>query len=131
MARRRGPPSRGWKTFLRDHSDGIAVMDLFVVPTISFRLLYGLLILQHDRRHIYGWQLPRTRPLKGSPASWLRPVAGSRLHDTLSVIEIAFTAKYSSGVSARWASKIDRCRPGHRGKWIRGTSHRLDPKGMR
>jgi len=27
-------------------------MDLFVVPTISFRLLYGLLILQHDRRHI-------------------------------------------------------------------------------
>jgi len=33
-------------------SDGIAVMDLFVVPTISFRLLYGLLILRHDRRHI-------------------------------------------------------------------------------
>jgi hypothetical protein len=27
-------------------------MDLFVVPTISFRLLYGLLILQHDRRQI-------------------------------------------------------------------------------
>jgi len=35
MARRRGPPSRGWKTFLRNHSDGIAAMDLFVVPTIS------------------------------------------------------------------------------------------------
>src|SRR5215831_19060040 len=63
-----------------------------------------------------GWQLPRTRPLNGSPARWLRPVAGSRLHDTLSVIEIAFTAKYSSGVSARWASEIDRCRRGHRGK---------------
>ena len=92
------------------------MMDLFVMPTISFRLLYGLLILRHDRRHIYGWQLPRTRPLKGSPASWLRPVAGSRLHDTLSVIEIAFTAKYSSGVSARWASEIDRYRRGHRGK---------------
>jgi hypothetical protein len=42
MARRRGPPSQGWKTFLRNHSDGIAAMDLFVVPTISFRLLYGL-----------------------------------------------------------------------------------------
>jgi hypothetical protein len=27
-------------------------MDLFVVPTISFRLLYGLLILQHDRRQM-------------------------------------------------------------------------------
>jgi hypothetical protein len=41
MARRRGPPSQGWKTFLRNHADGIAAMDLFVVPTISFRLLYG------------------------------------------------------------------------------------------
>src|SRR5262249_55467391 len=51
-----------------------------------------------------------------SPASWLRPVAGSRLHDTLSVIEIAFTAKYSCGVSAQWASEIPRCRRGHRGK---------------
>ena len=27
-------------------------MDLFVVPTISFRLLYGLLILRHDRRRL-------------------------------------------------------------------------------
>src|SRR5882672_11397186 len=45
MAKRRGPPSQGWKTFLRNHADGIAAMDLFVVPTISFRLLYGLLIM--------------------------------------------------------------------------------------
>src|SRR6476659_7378200 len=30
MARRRGPPSQGWKTFLRNHADGIAAMDLFV-----------------------------------------------------------------------------------------------------
>ena len=52
MARRRGPPSQGWKTFLHNHADGIAAMDLFVVPTISFRLLYGLLIMGHGRRHI-------------------------------------------------------------------------------
>jgi putative SOS response-associated peptidase YedK len=36
MARRRRPPSQGWKTFLRNHADGIASIDLFVVPTISF-----------------------------------------------------------------------------------------------
>jgi hypothetical protein len=41
MARRRGPPSQGWKTFLHNHAHGIAAMDLFVVPTVSFRLLYG------------------------------------------------------------------------------------------
>src|SRR6266446_8527075 len=52
MARRRGPPSQGWKTFLNNHADGIAPMDLFVVPTISFRLLYGLLIMGHGRRQI-------------------------------------------------------------------------------
>jgi hypothetical protein len=52
MTRRRGPSSQGWKTFLRNHADGIAAMDLFVVPTVSFRLLYGLLIMGHGRRQI-------------------------------------------------------------------------------
>ena len=52
MARHRRPPSQGWRTFLRNHADGIASIDLFVVPTISFRLLYGLLVLRHDRRCI-------------------------------------------------------------------------------
>jgi len=52
MARRRGPRSQGWKTFVRNHADGIVAMNLFVVPTISFRLLYGLLIVGHDRRQI-------------------------------------------------------------------------------
>ena len=52
MVRRRRPPSQGWKTFLHNRADGIAAMDLFVVPTISFRLLYGLLIVGHGRRQI-------------------------------------------------------------------------------
>ena len=52
MARRRRPPSQGWKTFLPNHADGIASIDLFVVPTISFRLLYALLILRHSRREL-------------------------------------------------------------------------------
>ena len=50
MVRPRRSPSQGWKTFLHNHTDGIASMDLFVVPTISFRLLYGFLILRHTRR---------------------------------------------------------------------------------
>ena len=52
MARRRRPPSQGWRTFLLNHTGGIASIDLFGVPTISFKLLYGLLILRHDRRRI-------------------------------------------------------------------------------
>jgi transposase InsO family protein len=52
MEKGRSPPSQGWKTFLRNHADGIASIDMFVVPTVSFRLLYGLLILQHARREL-------------------------------------------------------------------------------
>ncbi len=41
MVKRRGPPSQGWRTFLRNHAPDIAAMDLFAVPTIGFDLLYG------------------------------------------------------------------------------------------
>ena len=41
MARRRGAPSQGWKTFLHNHADGIAAIDLFVVPTVSFGCSMG------------------------------------------------------------------------------------------
>ena len=59
MPRRRRPPSQGWKTFLTNHADGIAAIDLFVVSTISFQLLYGLLILHHDRRLIIWFGVTR------------------------------------------------------------------------
>jgi transposase InsO family protein len=52
MVRRRRPPSQGWKTFLRNHVAGIAALDLFVVRTISFKLIYGLVILRHTRRRL-------------------------------------------------------------------------------
>jgi hypothetical protein len=52
MARTRGPALQGWKTFLRNHADGIVAMKLFVVPTISFRLVFGLLIMGHGWRQI-------------------------------------------------------------------------------
>jgi transposase InsO family protein len=48
--RRRGPPSQGWKTFIRNHASDIAAIDLFVVPTIDFKLLYGLAIIRLGRR---------------------------------------------------------------------------------
>src|SRR5260221_765829 len=52
MVKRRGPPSQGWKTFLRNHAPDIAAMDLFVVPTIGFKLLYGFVIVRIDRRDL-------------------------------------------------------------------------------
>src|SRR5437868_8879006 len=49
-AARFGPPSQGWRTFLSNHADGIAAVDLFVLPTVAFQILYCLVILRHGRR---------------------------------------------------------------------------------
>src|SRR3979409_2774080 len=52
MVKRRGPPSQEWRTFLRNHAPDIAAIDLFVVPTIGFKLLYGFVIIRLDRRSL-------------------------------------------------------------------------------
>jgi transposase InsO family protein len=52
MAQGRRSPSQAWRTFLRNHAGGIAAMDLLVVPTIDFRLLYAFVILRHNRRRL-------------------------------------------------------------------------------
>src|ERR1700674_2925436 len=66
MVRCRRPPSQGWKTFLCNHAAGIASLDLFVVRTISFKLLYGLVILRHARR-----RLVRISVTNNPPAEWI------------------------------------------------------------
>jgi hypothetical protein len=50
MVRNRRPPSQNWRTFLRNHASGIIALDLFTVPTIGLKLLFGLVILRLDRR---------------------------------------------------------------------------------
>src|SRR5262245_11243047 len=52
MVKRHGPPSQGWRTFLRNHVPDIAAMDLFVVPSIGFDLLYAFIIIRLDRRDL-------------------------------------------------------------------------------
>ena len=52
MIKRRGPPSQGWRTFLRSHAPSIAAMDFFVVPTIGFKLLYAFVIVRLERRDL-------------------------------------------------------------------------------
>src|ERR1700692_4094722 len=52
MVKRRGAPSQGWRTFQRNQTPDIAAMDLFVVPTIGFKLLYSFVIVRLDRRDL-------------------------------------------------------------------------------
>jgi putative transposase len=52
MRRHPRPPSQTWRTFLTNHANQIMAADLFVVPTVTFRLLFVLVMLGHDRRRI-------------------------------------------------------------------------------
>jgi transposase InsO family protein len=52
MSRIGRPPSQSWRTFLCNHAEAIASIDLFVVPTITFRMLFGFVVLHHGRRQL-------------------------------------------------------------------------------
>jgi len=53
MVRNRKPPSQTWRTFLENHAQQLVSIDFFTVPTIRFRVLYVFLVLAHDRRRIF------------------------------------------------------------------------------
>jgi len=52
MVRRRKPPSQSWKTFLQNHADAIAAIDMCVVSTVTFESLFAFLVLGHGRRQL-------------------------------------------------------------------------------
>jgi putative transposase len=52
MVRRRRPPSQTWRTFLANHVGQVMAADFFVVPTATYRLLFVLVILAHERRRV-------------------------------------------------------------------------------
>ena len=50
--RPRKPPSPTWKTFLKNHPRNVVALDCFTVPTVTFKVLFVLVILAHERRRI-------------------------------------------------------------------------------
>ena len=64
-APRKLDPAKRWLTFLRNHREAIAAMDLFTVPTITFGVLYCFFVIGHDRRKILRFNVTRNpkRPL--------------------------------------------------------------------
>jgi transposase InsO family protein len=59
MARPSKPPSQTWKTFLRNHAEAIAAVDLCVVPTLTFERLFAFLVLGHGRRQLLWFEVTR------------------------------------------------------------------------
>jgi hypothetical protein len=100
MVRRQRPPSQTWRTFLANHVGQVMAADFFVVPTATYRLLFVLVILAHERRRVVHvavtdhptspWtaqQLRNAFPNDGSPVcttlrrpAFCRPVRTGALH---------------------------------------------------
>jgi hypothetical protein len=68
MVRGGTPPSQSWKTFLRNHAQAIAAIDLCVVPTLTFDRVFAFLVLGHGRRQLLWFEVTRH-----PTAEWLAP----------------------------------------------------------
>jgi hypothetical protein len=109
-----GPPSQSWKTFLRNHAQAIAAIDLFVVPTLTFERLFAFLVLGHGRRQLLWFEVTRH-----PTAEWLArqiteafPWASAPAYLVLTV-----PTDMSSGLGrGPWASAIGRSRLDRHGK---------------
>jgi hypothetical protein len=128
MIRHRGPPSQGWSTFLRNHAAQIAAIDLFVVPTINFKLLFGLVILRDTNSS--GPTSRHTQPPSGLPARSRRRSLGIKRRVTWSVTATlaslshqASTASHGHPRSAHHASLT-------MAKWSCRTFDRIDSTRM-
>jgi hypothetical protein len=115
MAKRRQPPSQGGRTFVRNHADAIASIDMFVVPTISFRLLDGLLIVQQSRRELLwlarqlteacGWDEPPRYSIRDRDGIWrcLHPAHPGHGHSRPAGLDAIALAERICGEAARQA----------------------------
>jgi hypothetical protein len=97
-----GPPSQGWRTCLPNNAADIAAMDWFVVPTIGFDLLYGLVIARLDRRDLVWIKSWQTRRQNGLHVRSRWRFLGMRLRTTSSAIGSMVAS--SRADCAVWAS---------------------------
>ena len=116
MVPRPGTPSPTWRTFLRNQAEGIAAIDMFVVASASFRLLYVMVILAHDRRRII-----HTAVAEHPTAAWLsRQVTeafpGTLLRDTCCATAMPRMTSTSAGESMQWGSQKSSRRHAHLGR---------------
>src|ERR1035441_9438657 len=123
MVPRQSRPSQTWKTFLHNHADGIASIDLFVVPTIAFERLFTFLVLGHGRRQLLWMRRLNTLPKAWSLSRTMYP--GTLSQGNASVIWRANHSPVGCRVTANQAMGI-RDRPtSSRSPWQNGHVERL------
>ena len=127
--RPRGPAGTTWKTFLTNHREVLAAMDFFTVPTVSFRLLYVLLVIHHPRRKILhanvtahptaAWvrqQLREAFPFEDAPRYLLMDrdsIFAAEVTQTLTAMQVcplrtSFRSPWQNGLAERWVGSCRR-----------------------
>ena len=98
------PPSQTWRAFLDNHVGQLVSVDFFVVPTVWFQILFGFIVLKHDRRQVVhfnvtahptaAWtaqQIVEAFPFDTAPRFLLRDrdgVYGNLFRDQIAVMNI-------------------------------------------
>jgi putative transposase len=121
-------PGKRWLAFLHNHQESIAAMDFFTVPTVTFRVLYCIFVISHDRRRILHfnvtrhptsqWVLQQLReafPFQSVPrylifdhdAKFGMPVPVAVRSLGINPIRTSFESPWQNGVAERW---VESCR---------------------
>jgi putative transposase len=128
MVRPRQPSSQTWRTFLRNHLGQIVAADFFVVPTVTYRLVFVLVLLAHDRRRIRHVAVTSIRRRRGRLISCARRFRGTRRLDTSFTIAITRSTAWGPPRSP-WELTTCSRRHTRLGK-IRSSSDLLDRLGV-
>ncbi len=129
VCRPRKPPGTSWKTFLDNHREVLAAIDFFTVPTVTFRLLYVLFVVQHRRCKVLqlnvtvhptsAWvrqQLRAAFPFDEPPRYLLMDrdsIFSAEVAQTLRALQVcplrtSFQSPWQNGVAERWVGTCRR-----------------------
>jgi hypothetical protein len=116
MVPRRDRPLQTWKSFLCNHMEGIASIDLFVVPTIAFERLFAFLVLGHRRRQLL-WIAVTRNPAAEWLARQITEAFPGTAHRNISFATMTeHLAPHSRPACEQWASGIGPPRSARPGK---------------
>jgi putative transposase len=126
----RRPPNQTWRTFLHNHIGQMVSTDFFTVPTITMKVLFVFVVLEHDRRKVLHFNVTE-HPSGAWTAQQIveafanREAAGYLIRDRDSRYSAEVRLRIQSGYrgdSDRTAKSV--------AESIRRATHRLDPKGV-
>jgi len=120
---------QNWRTFLRNHRDGIAAMDFFAVPTVGFRVLYVWFVLAHGRRQLMHFnvtanptapwvvqQLREAFPQASAPAYLVHDrdsIFSNKVREAIrsfgtEPVRTAYRSPWQNGIAERWVGTCRR-----------------------